>query len=204
MTAFGTLLWFERINKMTIKPIRTEDDYDAALKELDRLIDARPGTPEYDQLEVLSILIEAYETEHYPIPLPAPIAAIEFHMERLGLTRKDLEPYIGSRARVSEILNRKRHLTLNMIRNLEKGLGIPAGVLIQEYELDRDANDEILEDPDLQEEVPITHTGFNYEGIVKSEPLWTDLPQQSEKTVQWTGFTSIKERFAQILPSCAA
>lgn len=189
---------------MTIKPIRTEDDYDAALKELDRLIDARPGTPEYDQLEVLSILIEAYETEHYPIPLPAPIAAIEFHMERLGLTRKDLEPYIGSRARVSEILNRKRHLTLNMIRNLEKGLGIPAGVLIQEYELDRDANDEILEDPDLQEEVPITHTGFNYEGIVKSEPLWTDLPQQSEKTVQWTGFTSIKERFAQILPSCAA
>ena len=109
---------------MDIQPIRTEADYDAALTELDKLMEAEPGTPAYDKLEVLSILVEAYEEEHHRIPPPDPIAAIEFHMERLGLTRKDLEPYIGGRGRVSEVLNRKRPLTLRMIRNLEKGLGI--------------------------------------------------------------------------------
>jgi HTH-type transcriptional regulator/antitoxin HigA len=123
---------------MDIRPIRTEADYEAALAEIERLMDAEPGTPAYDKLDVLSTLVEVYEEEHYPIPLPSPIGAIEFHMERLGLTRKDLEPYIGTRARVSEILNRQRPLTLRMIRNLEKGLGIPAAILVQDYELAQD------------------------------------------------------------------
>lgn len=130
---------------MDIKPIRTTADYDAALAELDGLMDAQIGTPAYDKLEVLSILVEAYEEEHYKIAPPDPIAAIEFHMERLELTRKDLEPYIGSRARVSEILNRKRRLTLRMIRNLEKGLGIPAAILVQEYELAQERSPEVVE-----------------------------------------------------------
>lgn len=76
---------------MNVRPIRTEDDYATALAQLDRLLAAEPGMPEYDELEVLSILVEAYETDHHPVPLPDPIAAIEFHMERLGLTRKDEE-----------------------------------------------------------------------------------------------------------------
>jgi HTH-type transcriptional regulator / antitoxin HigA len=103
-------------------------------------MDAAPGTPAHDRLEVLSILVEAYEAEHHPIPLPDPIGAIEFHMERLGLTRKDLTPYIGSRGRVSEIMNRKRPLTLRMIRNLEEALGIPAEILVQHYDLEEDAS----------------------------------------------------------------
>ena len=121
-----------------LRPIRTEADYEAALAQIEALMDAAPGTPAHDRLEVLSILVEAYEAEHHPIPLPDPISAIEFHMERLGLTRKDLTPYIGSRGRVSEIMNRRRPLTLRMIRNLEEGLGIPAEILIQPYDLKED------------------------------------------------------------------
>lgn len=120
---------------MDVRPIRTEADYEAALIDLERLMEVELGTPEYDKLEVLSVLVEAYETEHYPVPLPDPIEAIEFHMERLGLTRKDLEACLGSRARVSEILNRRRPLNLRMIRNLEDKLGIPAAILVQEYAL---------------------------------------------------------------------
>ena len=120
---------------MEIKPIRSEADYDAALEEIERLFDSEPGTPEGERLEVLSILVEAYEDEHYPISLPDPIEAIEYYLESRGLSRSDLEPYIGSRARVSEILNRRRPLTLRMIRNLEAGLGIPAEILIQPYDL---------------------------------------------------------------------
>jgi HTH-type transcriptional regulator/antitoxin HigA len=120
---------------MEIKPIKTKVDYQAALEEIERIFDATPGTPEADRLEVLVTLVEAYEDEHYGIPLPDPIEAIKYHMESRGLSRQDLEPYIGSRARVSEILNRRRSLTLRMIRNLETGLGIPAEVLIQPYEL---------------------------------------------------------------------
>ena len=115
--------------------MRTEGDYEAVLVELEGLINPEPGTPAYDRLEVLSILVESYETEHHPIPLPDPIDAIEFHMDRLGLTRTGLEPHIGSRGRVSEILNRKRPLTLRMIRALEHGLGIPAAILVQAYAL---------------------------------------------------------------------
>ena len=118
-----------------IKRIKTDADYQAALKAIERLFDAEPNTIEGDLLEVLVMLVEAYESEHYPIPSPDPIEALEYHMESRGLSRRDLEPYIGSRPRVSEVLNRKRRLTLNMIRRLEAGLGIPAEILIQPYNL---------------------------------------------------------------------
>jgi len=124
---------------MEIKPIKNETDYQAALDEIESLFDATPDTPEGDRLEVLTTLVEAYEEKHYSIPMPDPNEAIAYHMESRGLTRRDLEPFIGSRARVSEILNRKRPLTMEMIRNLHKGLGIPAEVLIQPYHTFRDA-----------------------------------------------------------------
>jgi len=124
---------------MEIKPIKNEVDYETTLKEIELLFDAAPDTPEGDRLEVLTTLVEAYEERHYSIPMPDPIEAILYHMESRGLTRRDLEPYIGSRARVSEVLNRKRQLTMEMIRNLHKGLGIPAEVLIQPYHTFRDA-----------------------------------------------------------------
>lgn len=117
-----------------IKPIRTEMDYEAALAEIEQLFEAVPGTPEGDRLEVLTTLVEAYEEKHYPIPLPDPIEAIYYYLESRGLSRRDLESYLGSRARVSEILNRKRPLSLEMIRRLHQGLKIPAEVLIQPYE----------------------------------------------------------------------
>jgi HTH-type transcriptional regulator / antitoxin HigA len=118
---------------MRIKPIKTEADYEAALEEVERLFNAKPNTPEADRLEVFTTLIEAYEEKHYSIPFPDPIEAILYHMESRGLSRRDLEPFIGSRARVSEVLNRRRLLTMDMIRSLNKGLGIPAEVLIQPY-----------------------------------------------------------------------
>ncbi len=118
---------------MEIKPIKNVADYQAALEEIELLFDAAPDTPEGDRLEVLATLVEVYEERHYSIPAPDPIEAILYHMESRGLTRRDLEPYIGTRARVSEVLNRKRPLTMEMIRNLHKGLGIPAEVLIQSY-----------------------------------------------------------------------
>jgi HTH-type transcriptional regulator/antitoxin HigA len=126
-------------NTVEIKPIKNEDDYQAALREIENLFDAAPDTPEGDRLEVLTTLVEAYEERHYSIPLPDPIEAILYHMESRGLTRRDLEPYVGSRARVSEVLNRKRPLTMEMIRNLHKGLGISAEVLIQPYHSFKDA-----------------------------------------------------------------
>lgn len=120
---------------MTIKPIRTESDYEDALAEIDALFNAPENTPEADRLEVLITLVDAYEEKHYPIEPPTPIEAILHHMERQELTRVDLEQYIGSRARVSEILNGKRPLSLNMIRKLQEGLGISAEILVQPYEL---------------------------------------------------------------------
>ena len=124
---------------MEIKPIKNEADYQAALEEVDQLFNALPDTPEGDRLEVLSTLVEAYEDKHYNLPMPDPIEAILYHLESRGLSRRDLETYIGSRARVSEVLNRKRPLTMEMIRNLHKGLGIPAEVLIQTYHTFKDA-----------------------------------------------------------------
>jgi len=123
---------------MEINPIRTNEDYEAALAEIEQLMEANvePNTPAGERLELLLVLASAYEDEHYPIPFPDPLEAIEYYMESRNLTRADLEPYIGTRARVYEILNRKRPLTLRMIRNLSEGLGIPAEVLIQPYDLD--------------------------------------------------------------------
>jgi HTH-type transcriptional regulator/antitoxin HigA len=124
---------------MDIRLIKTEADYQAALEEIERLFDAAPDTPEGDRLEVLTTLVEAYEDKHYSIPLPDPIEAIKYYMESRGLSRRDLEPYIGRRGRVSEILNRKRPLSIEMIRRLHAGLGISAEVLIQPYEYGRAA-----------------------------------------------------------------
>jgi HTH-type transcriptional regulator / antitoxin HigA len=123
------------IAETEVRPIRTDQDYERALAEIRRLFDAPPGSPEYDRLEVLSILVEAYEEAHYPMPLPDPIEAIEYFIESRGLSEKDLEPCIGTRARVWEVLNRRRPLTLRMIRNLESAFGIPAGILIQDYQI---------------------------------------------------------------------
>jgi len=120
---------------MDIRPIKTEEDYQAALREIDRLLDAQPETPEGDRLDVLSTLVEAYEAQHHEIARPDPVEAILYHLESRGLSRRDLEPYLGSRARVSEVLNRKRPLTLEMIRRLHSGLGIPAEILIQPYRM---------------------------------------------------------------------
>lgn len=117
---------------MEIKPIKNERDYRRALNEIDRLMDARPNTAEGDRLDVLVTLAEAWEEKHWPIELPDPVEAILFAMEQRGLSRRDLEPFIGSRARVAEILNHKRPLSLAMIRRLHRGLGIPAEVLISE------------------------------------------------------------------------
>jgi len=118
---------------MEIRPIRTEADYEAALAEIERLFDAAPDTAENDRLDVFTTLVEAYEAHHYPIPEPDPVEAIKYYMESRGLSRADLEPYIGGRARVAEVLNRKRALSLNMIRRLYAGLGIPAEVLVKPY-----------------------------------------------------------------------
>jgi HTH-type transcriptional regulator / antitoxin HigA len=114
-----------------LKPIRTEDDYDAALVEFGRLWGAKSGSREGDRLDILATLIDAYEALNHPIDPPDPIDAIRFRMEQQGVTRKDLEPMIGTRARVAEILNRKRGLSIEMIRKLNRGLGIPADVLIR-------------------------------------------------------------------------
>jgi HTH-type transcriptional regulator/antitoxin HigA len=117
--------------KNEIKPIRTKKDYEAALVEVERLWGAKVGTPAGDRLDVLATLIDAYEAVHYPIEPPDPIEAIKFRMEQQGLTRKDLEPLIGTRTRVAEVLNRRRNLSIGMIRRLHAELGIPAEVLIR-------------------------------------------------------------------------
>ncbi|BCH26599.1 helix-turn-helix domain-containing protein [Mesorhizobium sp. L-8-3] len=114
-----------------LKPIRTEADYEASLAEVERLWGAKSGTPDGDRLDVLATLIEVYEAKHYPIDPPDPIEAIKFRMEQQGLTRKDLEPIFGTRNRTSEILNRKRGLSIEMIRSLHDKLGISAEVLIR-------------------------------------------------------------------------
>src|SRR5712691_9008268 len=122
-----------------VRPIRTKRDYEAALKEVERLWGAKAGTRDGDRLDVLATLIEAYETEHFPMDPPDPIEAIKFRMEQQGLTRKDLGPLIGTRTRVAEVLNRKRNLSIAMIRRLHQALGISAEVLIRPSRKDRAA-----------------------------------------------------------------
>ena len=119
---------------MDIKPIKTETDYRAALKDVEALMSATPDTPEGERLDVLVTLIEAYERKHYPLDLPDPIEAIKFEMERRGLDPVDLIPMIGARNRVHEVLGRTRRLTLPIIRRLHRDLGIPAESLIKAAE----------------------------------------------------------------------
>ena len=118
---------------MKIKVIKTEEDYEAALKRLEQIFHAQENTPEGDEAELLTVLIEKYEDEHYPIDDPDPIEAIKFRMEQMGMTRRDLAKIVGYESRVSEILNRKRKLSLNMIRNLHKKLKIPYESLLSDY-----------------------------------------------------------------------
>ena len=118
---------------MKLKPIKSEQDYETALERLEVIFDALPGTEESDELEILGMLIEKYEKEHYPMDLPDPIEAIKFRMEQMGYTQNDLAEIIGLKSRASEILNKKRKLSLEMIRTLTQKLHIPSEVLIQAY-----------------------------------------------------------------------
>ena len=117
---------------MDIRPIRTKRDYEQVLRRIETLMGAKSGTDEGDELDVLATLVEVYERKHFPVDAADPVEAILFRMEQQGLERKDLEAFIGSRHRVSEILNRKRNLSLDMIRKLHAGLGIPLEVLVRE------------------------------------------------------------------------
>lgn len=119
--------------KMKIKPIRNEADYEKALERLEVIFDAKRGASLGDELEILAILIDNYESEHFPIEMPDPISAIKFRMEQMGLKQKDLVEIIGFKSRVSEVMNRKRKLTLEMIRQLNAKLRIPTEILIQDY-----------------------------------------------------------------------
>lgn len=118
---------------MTIKPIRNTKDYRHALARLEQIFDARKGSKEGVELEVLAILVDTYEKEHFPIGMPDPIEAIKFRMEQLGMKQQDLASAMGFKSRVSEVLNRKRKLTLDMVRKLSEQLRIPTEVLVQEY-----------------------------------------------------------------------
>ena len=119
---------------MDIKIIKTEAEYEATLARIAALMDAEPDSPQEEELKLLVLLVEKYEAEHFPIDLPDPVEAIKFRMEQEGLETKDIIQYIGSQSKVSEVLNYKRPLSLNMIRRLQAGLGIPAEVLIQKPE----------------------------------------------------------------------
>jgi HTH-type transcriptional regulator / antitoxin HigA len=118
---------------MNLKPIKNKKDYKQAMERLEIIFDAKPGTKEGDELEILSILIEKYENESYPIAYPDPIEAIKFRMEQLGYTQNDLARVVGLKSRASEILNKKRKLTLEMVRQLHETMKIPTDVLIQRY-----------------------------------------------------------------------
>ena len=118
---------------MTIRPIKTKKDYQLALARLENVFDAKKGTPQGDELEILSILIEKYENEHFPVGLPDPIEAIKFRMEQLGYSQTDLAKVVGLKSRASEILSKKRKLSLEMIRQIHDKLKIPTDVLIQTY-----------------------------------------------------------------------
>lgn len=120
---------------VAVRPIRTEQDYEAALGEIEGLMAARAGTPDGDRLDVLTTLVEAYEAEHHAIEAPDPVALIEFVMEQRDLDRAALGEFIGPRGRVSEVLAKRRALSLPMIRKLHSGLGLPASVLVKPYKL---------------------------------------------------------------------
>ena len=118
---------------MTIKPIKSEEDYQRALNRLEKIFDSKKGSSTGDELEILSILIDTYENENFPIEMPDPIEAIKFRMEQMGMKQKDLAEIVGFKSRVSEIMNKRRKLTLEMIRKLHTSLNIPTEVLVQDY-----------------------------------------------------------------------
>ncbi|MBY0354274.1 MAG: transcriptional regulator [Rickettsiales bacterium] len=118
---------------MDIKPIKTNNDHAKALKRIEALMNAKANTPQGDELDILVTLVEAYEAKHYTIEAPDPIAAIQHRMEAMGMVRNDLVPLLGSKSRVSEVLNRKRKLTMEMVRNLHENMQLPAEALIQDY-----------------------------------------------------------------------
>lgn len=120
---------------MKPKVIKTEADYNSAMARVEAIFDAKPGTPKGEELELLLLLVENYEEKTFPIDLPDPIAALRFRMEQAGLRPRDLEPYLGSKSKVSEVLNRQRPLSLAMIRKLVSGLGFPAEVALQEMKV---------------------------------------------------------------------
>ncbi len=120
---------------MELKLIKTEVDYRAALKRLEEIFDAKPGSPESDELEILGLMVDDYENKYYPIEAPDPIEAIKIRMEEMNLKQKDLIPEIGGKSRVSEILNRKRRLTVEMIRKLAVRLNLSVNILINDYQL---------------------------------------------------------------------
>lgn len=120
---------------MVLKPIKTESDYRAALKRLEDLFDAKPGTPESDELEILGLMVDEYEKKYYPIEAPDPIEAIKIRMEEMHLRQVDLVPEIGGKSWVSEVLNRKRRLTVEMIRKLSTRLNLQTDLLVQNYQL---------------------------------------------------------------------
>lgn len=122
---------------MKIKPIKTDADYEQALKRLEKIFDAKQGTLESDEADILGILIDEYEKKHYPIVAPDPIEAIKIRMEEMNLKQSDMIEVIGGKSRVSEVLNRKRRLTVNMIRNITLRLSISPNVLISDYQLSR-------------------------------------------------------------------
>jgi HTH-type transcriptional regulator / antitoxin HigA len=124
---------------MRIRSIKTETDYRTALAEINRLMDSKPGTQAGDLLDVLATLVEHYESAHEPMDPPDPIEALKYYMESRGLKRRDLEAYLGSRSRVAEVLNRRRPLSIDMIRKLHQGLGISAEILIRPYKVKRTA-----------------------------------------------------------------
>ena len=115
---------------MDIRPIKTEQDYDSSINRIEELWGSKKDTPEGDELDLLVTLVESYEMKHFPIPPPDPIDAIKFRMEQMGMNKADMVKYLGSQSRVSEVLNRKRSLTLKMVRSLYKGLKIPAEILL--------------------------------------------------------------------------
>jgi HTH-type transcriptional regulator / antitoxin HigA len=128
-----TKLTQTKFKVMKVKPIKTKKDYALAMQRLEKIFDAKPGSPEGDELEILAILIEKYEDDHYRIDFPDPIEAIKFRMEQLGYSQNDLAEVVGLKSRASEILSKKRKLTLEMIRQLHNQLNIPTQVLIQPY-----------------------------------------------------------------------
>ncbi len=120
---------------LELQPIKNESDYRAALDEIERLFDAEPNTPEFNRLDILTTLVEAYEQRHYPIEAPDPIEAILYYLESRGLSWQDLDSAVGSQGQIIEVLNRKQELTLDMIRSLHQQFGIAAEILIQPYPL---------------------------------------------------------------------